>query len=56
MADVICPKCRTKGTVKVRQSRTEKGKDLKYYECTTCESLWTNTIEIADLSVDEKTR
>ena len=52
MADVVCPRCNAKGTVVVKQSRTEKGKDLKYYECSKCKSIWTNSTDIPQLSVE----
>lgn len=52
MSDTLCPKCNAKGTVTVKQSRTDKGKDLKYYECGKCRSLWTNSIDIAALPVE----
>ena len=52
MADVNCPKCNAKGNVVVKQSRNEKGKDLKFYECKKCRSLWTNTIDVANLPVE----
>ncbi len=51
MADVLCPRCNAKGAVVVKQSRTDKGKDLKYYECGKCKSVWTNTSDIAALPV-----
>jgi DNA-directed RNA polymerase subunit M/transcription elongation factor TFIIS len=52
MSDTLCPKCNAKGAVTVKQSRTDKGKDLKYYECGKCRSLWTNSIDIAPLPVE----
>ena len=52
MADVVCPKCNAKGSVKVKQSRSEKGKDLKFYDCAKCKSVWTNSSDIASLPVE----
>ena len=52
MADVLCPKCNAKGSVVVKQSKTDKAKELKYYECSKCHSLWTNSIDIAKQPVD----
>jgi DNA-directed RNA polymerase subunit M/transcription elongation factor TFIIS len=52
MSDTLCPKCNAKGTVTVKQSRSDKGVDLKYYECSTCKSLWTNSIDILPLPVE----
>jgi DNA-directed RNA polymerase subunit M/transcription elongation factor TFIIS len=52
MADVLCPRCNAKGTVVVKQSRDEKGRDLKYYECAKCKSIWTNSSDITSLPVE----
>ena len=52
MSETLCPKCNAKGSVKVKMARTEKGQDLKYFECGSCRSLWTNSIDIASLSVE----
>jgi hypothetical protein len=52
MADVLCPKCNAKGTVSVKQSKTDKGREIKYFECSKCRSLWTNSIDIAKLPVE----
>jgi ssDNA-binding Zn-finger/Zn-ribbon topoisomerase 1 len=52
MADVLCPKCNAKGNVKVRQAKADGGKDLKYYECGKCASIWTNSSDIPNLPVE----
>jgi transposase-like protein len=52
MADVLCPRCNAKGTVVVKQSKTDKGKELKYFQCTKCRSLWTNSSDIPNLKVE----
>jgi Zn-finger nucleic acid-binding protein len=52
MSDTLCPKCNAKGAVVVKQSRNEKGGDIKYFECGKCRSLWTNSGEIASLPVE----
>jgi DNA-directed RNA polymerase subunit M/transcription elongation factor TFIIS len=52
MSDTPCPKCNAKGNVKVKQSRSDKGRDVKYYECGACHTLWTNSIDIAALPVE----
>jgi uncharacterized Zn finger protein len=52
MSNTPCPKCSAKGSVAVKQSRSDKGVDLKYYECPSCGILWTNSIDIASLPVD----
>ncbi|MBL0057948.1 MAG: hypothetical protein IPP35_02250 [Elusimicrobia bacterium] len=52
MSDTLCPKCNVKGTVHVKQSRTDAGKDLKYFECSSCKSLWTNSTDISSLPVE----
>lgn len=49
MAEPLCPKCGVPQNVQVKQSRTEKGKDIKYFECAKCHALWTNSIDIAPL-------
>jgi transposase-like protein len=51
MAEPVCPKCTVPQTVQVKKSRTEKGKEIKYFECSKCQSLWTNSIDIASLPV-----
>jgi RecJ-like exonuclease len=51
MPDITCPKCSSKGQVVVKQSRQEKGGDLKYFECAKCHSIWTNTIDIANMPI-----
>lgn len=52
MSDTLCPKCNAKGSVVVKNSRSEKGQDIKYFECNSCHSLWTNSIDIASLPVE----
>jgi DNA-directed RNA polymerase subunit M/transcription elongation factor TFIIS len=52
MSNTLCPKCNAKGTVAVKQSRSDKGADLKYYECAVCGILWTNSIDIVSLPVE----
>jgi RecJ-like exonuclease len=52
MADVLCPKCNAKGTVTVKQSKTDKGLEVKYFECSKCHSLWTNSSDIPKMSVE----
>lgn len=52
MSDTLCPKCNAKGPVVVKISRTDKNVDLKYFECSVCKSLWTNSTDIAPLSVE----
>jgi DNA-directed RNA polymerase subunit M/transcription elongation factor TFIIS len=52
MSDTLCPKCNAKGHVVVKQSRTDKNVDLKYFECSACQSLWTNSSDIGLLSVE----
>lgn len=52
MADVVCPRCNAKGTVVVKKSRNDKGREVKYYECGKCHSLWTNNNDIANLPVE----
>jgi Zn-finger nucleic acid-binding protein len=52
MADVLCPKCNATGAVKVKQSKKDKGADWKYYECSKCRSVWTNSADISKLPVE----
>lgn len=52
MSDTLCPRCNAKGTVVIKKSKTEKGKDIKYYECQKCHSLWTNSHDIGALPVE----
>lgn len=52
MSNTLCPKCNTKGSVTVKQSRADKGADLKYFECGPCGILWTNSIDIVSLPVE----
>ena len=52
MADVLCPRCAAKGGVVVKKSKTDKGKELKYYECSKCHSIWTNNVDIANQPVE----
>ncbi|HRY29992.1 MAG TPA: hypothetical protein P5079_08165 [Elusimicrobiota bacterium] len=52
MADVLCPKCNEKGNVVVKKSRTDKGDEMKYFECKKCRSLWTNSADIPNLPVE----
>ncbi len=52
MSETLCPKCNAKGAVSVKKSRTDKGKDLKYYECGKCKSLWTNSVDVVNLAVE----
>jgi Zn-finger nucleic acid-binding protein len=52
MSDTLCPKCNAKGAVKVKSAKSDKGQDIKYYECGQCRSLWTNSNEIASLAVE----
>ena len=52
MSDTLCPKCNAKGHVAVKLSRTDKNVDLKFFECPSCKSLWTNSIEIVPLPVE----
>ena len=59
MADnVLCPRCNAKGGVAVKRAKNEKGQDIKYFECTKCKSLWTNSADIDKLAAegdDDKT-
>ena len=52
MSDTLCPKCNAKGSVVVKKSRSDKGVDVKYFECSACKSLWTNSIDIVPLAVE----
>lgn len=51
MPEILCPKCNAKGPVAVKQAKSDKGRDVKFYECPKCRSVWTNSADIASLPV-----